>query len=885
MAPSRGSAGALGAAAALVVLFCVFDSQLFVAEQQRSASLHRRVFVDEVAHALTGLVAWELRRTLQQRMGAPVLGPVRSLQLIALLCSVVLDIDHFAAAGSLSLSDATHLRARPLLHCLPVALLAASPLLLCSRLAFEVAAQSVLIHHLRDATRRGLTLLPAALSGGATTPPLPGALYLAALLAVPAAFAATAAAARAKATGRGGAPRCRRGGGALRPLSLSVVLLCCLLPAGALRPPARPPARGCGGALRRSCLPPGAQYDGLQLRSGELLFLELSFSGTMGTARLARKAAKALRSAGAFASGEAADGAAQDGIAGEDLEAVKLRPLPRDVVEEMRGWSRGECAEALNGVAATLYLALGDGAAAAELLARLPAAGAAEGAPLATARVLHSVESGEVSAAMRILDERGAADFPADVLIKVLVAAAHLSEAGAAEAVAALRARLGDALSMSAEVCQALMSTAVAAGDASAAEALLMDAIRGLGSASAAEIERELLASLGGAFARELYTLRGLSARRPAPLSAPAIERLSAAAARAAFASGGAARGFALCRRAAASLPDERGPRAALSAAAVEGAGPAYAKCLAEGQDGAAVLRNATRSFEALAELDDPLLRPGALAAFQETAAAAALAPGGAAAGAAEAMALLPWCGAAPIFEDLVLLSRGGARTASGAAAVLYACGRVDASAAVVLMGGAFKSWHGFASPFAAAERRGAGAEAMCVDLHGMPSDAALLAVVFALAHLRGRRFGAFPGAPGGLAFSPAGQRQVEAALGEELAPPRKGRRRPKARGKAKARPAPAEAHAGLRIVTGRGMNSELALGPLVRRRVLRLLGALGVAFDDGGAGSGVIAVDAAAAAAADADPGDVEATLALLREAKHGSAEGGAVRVGPAGG
>ncbi|CAM9377038.1 unnamed protein product, partial [Phaeothamnion confervicola] len=105
-------------------------------------------------------------------------------QLIAAtLLGSALDVDHFLAAGSVRLSDASSLQHRPFGHC--VAFAAAAALALGSTRAGVMVFSAVLSHQLRDATRRGLWLWP-----GRSTPPLPYPLYLAALAILPLAVGA-----------------------------------------------------------------------------------------------------------------------------------------------------------------------------------------------------------------------------------------------------------------------------------------------------------------------------------------------------------------------------------------------------------------------------------------------------------------------------------------------------------------------------------------------------------------------------------------------------------------------------------------------------------------------------------------------------------------------
>ncbi len=98
-------------------------------------------------------------------------------------------MDHFVAARSLGLADATTgLSSRPWLHSSAVLLVVAAVLALAGvRLGpwRQPVAPLLLValgsHHLRDATRRGLSLWPLL----AGTPPLPPLLASGALLSLP----------------------------------------------------------------------------------------------------------------------------------------------------------------------------------------------------------------------------------------------------------------------------------------------------------------------------------------------------------------------------------------------------------------------------------------------------------------------------------------------------------------------------------------------------------------------------------------------------------------------------------------------------------------------------------------------------------------------------
>ena len=125
-----------------------------------------KMIVDNATHAL---VAWWL---------CGVVFPQRSLieHAISLLSGSLMDLDHFIAAGSWRLSDATSLPSRPFMHAVTTivfitAVLAYFPSQRHNAVLVFVATMS---HQIRDAVRRGLWFWPFG-----STPPLHPLLYLA----------------------------------------------------------------------------------------------------------------------------------------------------------------------------------------------------------------------------------------------------------------------------------------------------------------------------------------------------------------------------------------------------------------------------------------------------------------------------------------------------------------------------------------------------------------------------------------------------------------------------------------------------------------------------------------------------------------------------------
>lgn len=136
-----------------------------------------RAIFDNVTHAIVGGLSWAVilnlsRRSLSQNFSS----------IVWCFClSSFIDVDHFIAACSWRLSDATHLQKRPFFHCTTL------PIALWLMLNFYASVfnqpqlgpyswmmlTSFLSHHIRDATRRGLWFCPIG-----STQPIPYYLYL-----------------------------------------------------------------------------------------------------------------------------------------------------------------------------------------------------------------------------------------------------------------------------------------------------------------------------------------------------------------------------------------------------------------------------------------------------------------------------------------------------------------------------------------------------------------------------------------------------------------------------------------------------------------------------------------------------------------------------------
>jgi hypothetical protein len=228
--PSLTTTGAFpyAVAAGCATVLSAVAADLAAGWAQSSLPRLPSALVDNAGHGLVALVSWAGAIALQHRsatgsvfagelagcMRVPFLpsfpscglsllltspcsslNPTASSLAAAVLCGIVacaLDIDHFLAAGSLSMDGAMGLHRRPFGH--SVTFVAASvfaalflPALVPSTARCAAVHHLWLLllvawgtHQLRDATRRGLWFWPAG-----STPPVPYWLYLAALALVP----------------------------------------------------------------------------------------------------------------------------------------------------------------------------------------------------------------------------------------------------------------------------------------------------------------------------------------------------------------------------------------------------------------------------------------------------------------------------------------------------------------------------------------------------------------------------------------------------------------------------------------------------------------------------------------------------------------------------
>ncbi|RYH15213.1 hypothetical protein EON65_32135 [archaeon] len=153
----------------IVDLACAGSSQVVI------------ILSDEFCHALTGMLLWSaiIIDSLDGHFSLEALRKIFIRQFagngkelaLAGFTSCALDVDHFIAAGSASLQDATNLPHRPFGHalafvpCVSLLYYAVSRNSRTAKLLFV----ALLSHHLRDSMKRGLWLWPMDYS----TPPIP----------------------------------------------------------------------------------------------------------------------------------------------------------------------------------------------------------------------------------------------------------------------------------------------------------------------------------------------------------------------------------------------------------------------------------------------------------------------------------------------------------------------------------------------------------------------------------------------------------------------------------------------------------------------------------------------------------------------------------------
>ncbi|XP_020283771.1 transmembrane protein 267 [Pseudomyrmex gracilis] len=136
-----------------------------------------RALFDNMTHATVGGLTWMLIVILSRKPVARNLTSVFSCFLLASL----IDVDHFIAARSWHIHDATHLQKRPFLHCTTIPILLWILFISLSSIFHSPVLEhtswlilaAFLSHHIRDGTRRGLWFCPFG-----STRPIPYYLYL-----------------------------------------------------------------------------------------------------------------------------------------------------------------------------------------------------------------------------------------------------------------------------------------------------------------------------------------------------------------------------------------------------------------------------------------------------------------------------------------------------------------------------------------------------------------------------------------------------------------------------------------------------------------------------------------------------------------------------------
>lgn len=154
---------------AIIATCIVGDKKLHAANERQVI----RAIFDNAAHGLIGLFACAIAfMDNWDKMYMAV---------ICMIISSAIDLDHFIAAKSFRLSDATNLSSRPFLHNSLIPLIIIIALLIChftSQNDYVIMILTVLTiafstHHIRDANRRGLLFAPFF-----QTPPIPYLVYI-----------------------------------------------------------------------------------------------------------------------------------------------------------------------------------------------------------------------------------------------------------------------------------------------------------------------------------------------------------------------------------------------------------------------------------------------------------------------------------------------------------------------------------------------------------------------------------------------------------------------------------------------------------------------------------------------------------------------------------
>ncbi|KAF7282014.1 hypothetical protein GWI33_003675 [Rhynchophorus ferrugineus] len=156
----------------------------------RQSNAAAKALFDNATHAIIGSLCWTLFYINSNKIGVSAKYIIFEIAICALIASMI-DLDHFIAAKSFSLKDATRLKNRPFLHCTTLPLVVFMILAVISySLQWNSLKRFALLlltafisHHIRDATRRGLWLYPFG-----STAPIPYAFYITLTCLVPFVF-------------------------------------------------------------------------------------------------------------------------------------------------------------------------------------------------------------------------------------------------------------------------------------------------------------------------------------------------------------------------------------------------------------------------------------------------------------------------------------------------------------------------------------------------------------------------------------------------------------------------------------------------------------------------------------------------------------------------
>ena len=154
-------------------------------ESSRSLMKPFLCIFDSLSHALLAGAIWREVQLVPLLKPRHIFISLKAELLLSCILSSALDIDHFIAARSLSLFDATHLTSRPFGHSLLFIVISTSLIcmLLRSATLTTLYFSAILSHQLRDSLRRGLLVWP--FTNTISTPPLHFFLYLSIFVIIP----------------------------------------------------------------------------------------------------------------------------------------------------------------------------------------------------------------------------------------------------------------------------------------------------------------------------------------------------------------------------------------------------------------------------------------------------------------------------------------------------------------------------------------------------------------------------------------------------------------------------------------------------------------------------------------------------------------------------